>query len=466
MKKVLLFLLCTALLNVFNSIKVLAQPDTLRVMAYNVLGYGQFNGCQGSHSLYNAYLDTIVQFANPDIIGLEKMGSVQTSPADMAYDAPVGFQDTILQNVLNPAFPGRFSYCKNTNFSVSNTECLVFYNQLKLGYLGITCTYVSGSPNEDFNTQKFYYLDPNLGTTHDTTFLYLTDNHDISGSSSAAQRGAQIAAEMADIKNHFTHLANMINMGDFNLRNTSEPVYQTLTNPADTGFRYYDPPFNPDHALSYPADWDGSPGAYSSYLTTSTRVSATVPNACGTSGGAKDWYDHIFLSPWIINNANFISYSPHSYRTIGNDGHRLSVSINDAPANTSAPPSVINSLFQMSNKYPVMVDLLLWPNTTGTSLPDPEILPSAVVYQSMLNEHIIIINPVGSQIILNCTSGLVGQTVYIECVDMLGRKRLNEPLLIENEAMRVRCNLEAGVYAVRVVNSTGIICQTSIIKNQ
>lgn len=433
-----------------------AQPDTLRVMAYNVLGYGQFSECQGPHSIYNAYLDTIVQFANPDIIGLEKMGSVQTSPTDFNYDAPIGFQDSILQNVLNPAFPGRFNFCQNTNYSASNTECLVFYNQQKLGYLGITCTYVSGSPNEDFNTQKFYYLDPNLSTTHDTTFLYLTDTHDISGSTDATERGAQIAAEMIDMKNHFTHLANMINMGDFNLRNTSEPLYQTLTNPADTDFRYYDPPFVPDALYTYPADWDDNPGSTAAFLTTSTRVSATVPNACGTSGGGKDWFDHIFLSPWIINNANYISYVPHSCRVLGNDGHRVGVSIN-APANSSAPASVINSLYQMSNKYPILVDLLMWPNTTGTSLPDPEILPSSVAGISENNGKITVVNPMTDKMILSCSSQFTGRHLSLQCVDMLGRTRMCETFIVSSSLVTIPCNLEPGVYSLRIADENTIV---------
>ena len=110
-----------------------AQTDTLRVMAYNVLGYGQYPLCQGADAIYHAYLEAIVQYANPDIIGLEKLGSIQTSPADHNYSAAIGFPDSILQYALNAAYPGRYNYCLNTNYSASNTECLLFYDQHKLG---------------------------------------------------------------------------------------------------------------------------------------------------------------------------------------------------------------------------------------------------------------------------------------------------------------------------------------------
>jgi len=442
-----------------NSHFSIAQTDTIRVMAYNVLNFGEYPLCQGADGIYNGYLETIVQFANPDIIGLEKLGSIQTSPSDHNYTAAVGFQDSILQFALNAAYPGRYNYCPFTNNSASATECLVFYDQQKLGFIDITCTY---SNTEDFNTYKLYYKDSNLATTHDTTFLYVTDNHDISGSSNAALRGAQIAGEMAQIQTHFTHLANMINMGDFNLRNTSEPVYQTLTNSANANFNYYDPPFYPDATYTYPADWDGNPGLYSKVLTTSTRSSGSVPNSCGTSGGAKDWYDHIFLSPWIIHDSNYISYIPNSFRVIGNDGHRLSISVNDAPTNTSAPAAVINALFQMSNKYPVMVDLAVTSNTTGISPIDPEITPSGIS-QILLKEQVIINNPVSDQIILHFTQSMMGKEVVVDCIDMLGRTQIHETINVRNELMQIPCNVKAGIYCVRVMMN-GNISQTVVVK--
>lgn len=438
-----------------------AQNDTIRVMAYNVLAYGEYPLCQGPDSFYNGYLQTIVQFANPDIIGLEKMGSIQTSLSDHNYSAAIGFQDSILQYALNTAYPGRYNYCPFTNNAASTTECLVFYDQQKLGFVALTCTYTN---TEDFNTYKLYYKDPNLATTHDTTYLYVTDNHDISGNGNEAQRGAQIAGEMTQISSHFTHLANMINMGDFNVRYSSEPCYQTLTAPADTNFRYYDPPFHPDAAFSYPANWDANPNTFTSCLTTSTRALGNVPNSCGTNGGAKDWYDHIFLSPWIINNENYISYIPHSFRVIGNDGRRLSISVNDAPTNTSAPSNVINALFQMSNKYPVMVDLLATSNTTGISLPDPEITPAAVVAQKLIEEHVAVVNPIGSALTLHLSNNLLTHTLYIDCVDMLGRSQIHQTILVNTETEQISCNLLPGIYCIIITDDQKIINRSVVAK--
>jgi hypothetical protein len=390
------------------------------------------------------------------------MGAIKTGPSDFSYTAAIDFQDSILQYALNAAYPGRFNYCTMTNSARNSTDfSILFYNQQKLGFIGITCHYVNTT---DFNTYKFYYKDPNLGTTHDTTYLYVTLNHDISGSGNESQRGAQIAGEMAQIGTHFTHLANMINMGDFNLRYSTEPVYQTLTAPADTNFRYFDPPYYPDAVLTYPSNWDASPSSFAAYLTTSTRQSASVPNSCGTSGGGKNWYDHILLSRWIASGLNYISYIPHSYRTIGNDGNRTGISINDAPTNTSAPPAVINALFQMSNKYPVMLDLLVTPNTTGVSLVDPEVTPSSVTAVEQGEERVTIVDPVGTAIILHISDDLIGKKISIDCTDMLGRSHIHELIVAGNGTLQVPCSLAPGIYAVKIASDNGIICRTIITK--
>ena len=438
-----------------------AQTDTIRVMAYNVLDYGSYPLCQGPDSFYNAYLETIVQYAHPDIISLEKMASLQTSPTDHNYTGAIGFQDSIIQYSLDAAYPGRYNNCPFTNYAANTYEDLVFYNQQKLGFVKILCTYTN---TEDFNTYKLYYKDPNLAVTNDTTFIYVTPNHDISGSTNQALRGAQIAGEMAQIQSHFTRMPNMINMGDFNLRNTSEPLYQTLTVPADTDFRYYDPPFYPDATYSYPANWDGNPSSFSGSLTTTTRSTAGIPNNCGVGGGAKDWYDHIFLSSWIVNNENYISYIPHSYTTLGNDGHRLGISVNDAPTNTAVPANVANALYLMSDKYPVMVDLLATSNTTGTGLPNPEITPSAVSSQKLIADHVTVVNPVGADMTLYFSSSMINKIVSIECIDMLGRTEIHETRTVDNGSMQIPCNLKPGIYCLKVTTDHYIVSQTMITK--
>ncbi len=433
-------------------VKTNAQTDTLRLMSYNVLDYGGNPSCQGPVNQYHAYLETIVSFANPDILGLVKMGSIRLGPNDFHGTAPIGFADSVLQFALNVAYPDRFAYCDYTNTSQADNMSVLFYNKHKLGFIGITCNYANIT---DFNTYKLYYKDPALATTHDTTFLYIVLNHTQSGSSNEQVRGAQITGEMQQIQQHFSLLPNMVNMGDYNTRYTNESCYQALANPADTNFRFFDPPFSLDNLYTYPANWDNNATPYSTSLTTSTRQSATVPNSCGTSGGAKSWYDHIFLSPWIAHNANYISYIPNSYRTIGNDGHRLGRSVNDnsQTMNTSAPSNVIEAIFQMSNKYPVMADLLVQSNTTGTSPTDPE-LPTYVTNLRQ-NNGIYVVNPVEDNITIHFPYAYVNSGISIVCRDMAGRVLINEKQTVGAGTAAYPAQLNPGLYLLQIMDSEG-----------
>jgi hypothetical protein len=134
-----------------------------------------------------------------------------------------------------------------------------------------------------------------------------------------------------------------------------------------------DPPYYPDETLKYPGNWSISPLYAAPFLTTSTRSLPYDPNACGASGGGKGWYDHIFISNWLINGSNYIGYIPHSYQSVGNDGARPGVSINSTvpSVNTSAPANVLDALYHFSDKYPVMLRLEVKANRNAVSPVNP-----------------------------------------------------------------------------------------------
>lgn len=331
-------------------------------MAYNVLGYG--SGCQGSTSTLNGYFKTIIQYSQPDLLSCEKMSAFSVSST-----LPVNLADNITDSVLNAVFPGRYAFATPSDASNADNMSVLFYNKQKLTFVK-TETLLANIT--DFNLYKLYYNDPNTAITHDTTFLYVLVNHTQSGSSSAS-RDMQMAQEMQNLRSKFAYFPNLINMGDFNTHSSYEPGYQSLITSADSTTKLSDPPFYPDQSVKYPAQWQDNARGYASYLTTTTRALINVPNSCGTSGGAKSWYDHIFISPWLVKGTNYIRYVPNSYLTVGNDGNRLGVDINSATPiiNTSAPTAVINALFQFSDKYPITIKLLVKANRNAYSIADP-----------------------------------------------------------------------------------------------
>ncbi len=378
------------------------SQDTVRIMAYNVLYYGDRPACQGPHSSYHDYLKTIVSYGNPDIIGLEKVAAFPMYTGDNSGSAPLGFADSILRFALNTAFTGRYAYCSYTNTSGADNLSLLYYDKSKFGFAGIVSSYQNVT---DFNTYKLYYKTSRLALG-DTIFLYVILNHTQSGNS-ATTRNAQIAGTLTQLSGIFSTLPNVIDMGDFNFHNSSETGYQALIAPLNAGFAFNDPPFSVDGTYTYPADWDNHPDNYAACLTTSTRLSSSVPNNCGTSGGGKSWYDHMLFSTPMMNGSLRMQYIPHSYRTIGNDGNRVSMSINDAPTNSSAPASVIEALFQMSNKYPVMADVRI--DTSATA---------SVPYR-VAGPSLSLSSPVTDQ--LTVTFNDSGGKLYLLCTDMLGR---------------------------------------------
>jgi len=338
------------------------KTDTIKVMAYNVLGYG--DGCQGSTATLNGYLKTIIQYAQPDLFSCEKMGSFLP-----VTSVPVNYADDITNNALNVVFPGQYAYATPTNVSGADNMSVLFYNKKKLTFVKTETieAYIT-----DFNLYKLYYNDPNIAITHDTTFIYVLVNHTQSGSPSTT-RDLQVSTYMQTLRTKFAYLPNLINMGDFNTSNSYEAGYQSVISATDTATVMSDPPFYPDQSVKYPAQWETASSSYAAYLTTTTRALPNVPNSCGTSGGAKSWYDHIFISPWLVKGTNYIKYVANSYQAIGNDGNRIGVDINSTTpvVNSSAPAAVINALFQFSNKYPVSLKLVVKANRNAYSLADP-----------------------------------------------------------------------------------------------
>ncbi|MDR3693827.1 hypothetical protein [Mucilaginibacter sp.] len=339
------------------------KTDTINVMAYNVLKYG--DGCQGSTDTLNNYLKTIIKYIRPDLFSFEKMAAFDPTPG-----APFNLAEGIVNNALNLVSPGKYTYITPTNTARATNMATLFYNKQKLTFLKSETLEANIT---DFDLYKFYYNDPNIQITRDTTFLYVLVNHTQSGSPSTS-RDIQVSTEMKDLRTKFAYLPNLVNMGDFNTHNSIEAGYQSVITSADSTTKMSDPPFYPDKAVTYPAEWENNTSLFAPFLTTTTRALATVPNSCGTGDGAKSWYDHIFISPWLVNGANYMKYIPDSYKTVGNDGNRVGVDINSVTpvVNTSAPPAVLNALFHFSDKYPITIKLLVKANRNAYSLVDPK----------------------------------------------------------------------------------------------
>jgi len=438
--KKILHLSLALLTGVFCTCECSAQNDSIRIMAYNTLGFGSASAaynCQAPSQsdmppLY-AELEAIVQFANPDIIGLDKMQCVQTSLTDFNGISSFYFPDSVIVNSLDAAYPSRYAYCPFTDQSrcaAGNSE-LLFYDQNKLGYLS---TYVMYYGQEDFDMFKLYYKQWFGGGNTDTTYLYVILCHTISSTTNSIGRDGQDSTVMNKVRTMFMHTPNLIYMGDFNTRTSTEPGYEYITQTSDTNYIMHDPPFYPDAHLTYPDNWT-SGSTDQAYFTTTTR-STTEPNACGTTGGGKDWYDHIFLSPWLVEGINHLTYVRNSYATIGNDGHRSGVAVNHG-TNTSAPANVINALYNFSDKYPVEVTLVV--NPTSLSVKNIESVPGSIKVN----------NPVQDALVIHFDPFLNGQNITMSVYDVCGRNLYQSSFHVNSTTIDKNISLVPGVYFIR-----------------
>lgn len=427
------------LLIVFSTLerKCNAQNDTLRVMVQNTLHFG--DGCQGTLDFLNSQLEKEVHYVNPDLIGLDKVQVIKLNNADQYGISPVWFADSIIYGALDVAYPGRYAYCTLTDYSQGNNNdmSVLFYNQNKLGFLTVKTLYVG---EEDIDLYKLFYKDPNLNTNHDTTYLYVVLCHTISGSSSSGRDG-QATTVIDSLQKMFTSLPNLIYMGDFNTHNSTEPGYELITQTVDTSFLFYDPPFHPDNKLVYQIDWTNNPSQAAAELTTCTR-SGSNPNSCGNNGGAYDWFDHIFLSRPIINNYDYIHYISNSWKSLGNDGNRVGIDINDSSniKNISAPSSVINAEWQFSDKYPVTVELGVTYNTT-----------TGIGSSKQQNQgYMKVTNPVKDEITIYFTSNMIGRMATMNLYDVCGRLVCSNSFMVNTSQITENVNLTPGVYLLRM----------------
>lgn len=359
------FLLLTII--IFGNIYFIKAQDTITVCSYNVLNFG--DNCQGSVEYQKQFLKTIFDYEKPDVFGLIKLYPIQRYPGDFSGYLSPYFCDSICNDVFQSTDKS-FKYAPYSNEARGSDMNVLFYNENKMQFVKSEVLY---SEITDFDFYTFFYKDSMLEKHHDTTFIHFILLHTESGDD-ASTRNHQISQMFQKLKERMSFLPNLIILGDFNTRSSEEIDYKLLTQNNDSNFNLIDPPFGFDSLLTYPAMWDKNV-TYSKWFTTSTRKDPDIPNSCGTSGGAKNWYDHLLFSNWIQENKNYVQYVHNSYHTIGNDGKRRGISVNDSTTNgknNSIPIDLADALFKFSNKYPITAKFIASSNKTGKSLNDPK----------------------------------------------------------------------------------------------
>ncbi|MBW7847385.1 MAG: T9SS type A sorting domain-containing protein [Bacteroidales bacterium] len=312
----------------------LKASDTLTVMQYNLLYYGEItsfcNNNNNSLSMKDPHLRTVLDFVKPDIFTVNEMSANEA------------IHQHLLDNNLNINFVDYYKRAASSNTAGSNIVNQLFYDSRKLQ---LKKQYTAQNYVRDVDVYELYYKSNDLAYG-DTAFIVCVVAHLKAGSSSGDANSRKIMAEntLRFLETRFAN-SNVLMMGDFNLYNGQESAFQTLLNYPNPAVRFLDP-------IGQIGNWSNN----SFYAGIHTQSTNTQSN-CKSGGGLDDRFDFILISDEVRFGTAQVRYVQESYKAVGQDGHRFNGTVNQAPQNTSVPQNVADALYHFSDHLPVTLKL-------------------------------------------------------------------------------------------------------------
>ncbi len=343
-------ILSLVFITLFSVNTIVAQQDTVKLMAYNLLNYRNYNTtfCTNSNNNVAAkegYLATIVADQQPDLLVCNEIG------ADFINGV------RLMQNALNVNGVSSWSQANYTVSSGSSLTNMLFFNSNKFGLLSQTVIDKDTS-NVDLvrliDVYHLYYKEANMTNFTDTIFFTVLAAHFKAGNSSSnrTERAKATTAIMTYLDQQNSQ-GNVFIAGDFNVYSGSEPAFQDLISYApNPSVRFYDP-------INVIGSWNNN-NNFSFVHTQSVRSSS---NGCASGGGMDDRFDFILVSDEVMNNVNRVEYVASSYQALGQDGLRFNGNIN-SPTNTLVSTAVANALYNLSDHLPVLASFAISPSNT------------------------------------------------------------------------------------------------------
>ncbi len=312
------------------------SQDTLRVMHYNLLNYGNYTSyCttgNNNHEDKDGLISTIIDYELPDIFTVNEINRYEF------------YHNRLLNSALNTG--GRTWYKRGSisNQALSDLVNMLYYNSEKLV---LKSHEVVQAQLRDIDLFTLYLKTANL-SRGDTIYLHCLVAHLKAGSTASdeAERSVMTTNAINYLKMH-KQAGNYLIMGDFNTYSSSEACYQDLIDLSNGAFRFFDP-------VNKAGNWSGN----SSFAQVHTQSVTTASNGCLSGGGMDDRFDHIMVTSQLINGTLGLTYVPGSYRAVGQDGKHFNKSITDSPANTSVPAGVLTALVSNSDHLPVRMNLV------------------------------------------------------------------------------------------------------------
>ena len=400
-----------------------AQTETLKVMQYNLLNYGNNTGyCTTTNNNINdknGYIRTILTAYYPDILTVCEFGKSSNLPTDF------------VNNNLNINGINYWMTSAGSNTANSTLTNCIFYNSSKLTLTGhhTAQTYTRDVDVYDFQLQT----ENSNQVTLTCVIAHLKAG---SGSDNENKRNIMAINTMNYLEAYYRE-CNVLIMGDFNLYTSSEPAYQALTNQTTYPNSYFIDPLYPYGV----GNWNNN-SSYKNYHTQSTHQNDD--DDCHSYGGMDDRFDFILMSENIYGGRDGLRYVGGSYNALGQDGNRFNRSINN-PTNTAVSQAVADALFYNSDHIPVTMELI-YGNLDTDELTNNEL--SYDIFPNPANERINIRfyqnNSGRANLLLFNT---LGQVVYFD--DIFVDNSVNEHVIPVD-------NLPKGLYFLRITNADNL----------
>ncbi len=317
------------------SVTVSMAQDTLCVMHYNLLYYGEptsfctieNNGIEQK----DPYLRTILNEVKPDIFTVNELSN------------DVSVHQHMLDENLNINGINEYEKANISNLSGSNIVNMLFYKSSKLR---LKNQYTAQTLVRDVDVYELYYNSDDLAQG-DTAFIVCVVAHLKAGNTTedADVRRMMTQNAMSYLESNFSD-KNLLFMGDFNVYTGTEQAFQNLVNYENPQMRFYDP-------VDAIGNWNNN-SAFRNVHTQSTNASST---GCAAGGGMDDRFDFILISDEIHSASGSVRYVEDSYHAVGQDGLHFNGSINGPPTNAAVSPEVANALQHMSDHLPVTLKL-------------------------------------------------------------------------------------------------------------
>ena len=405
--------------------------DTITIMQYNLLEYGNYNSgfaecfeTNNNTQRKDECIRILKDYVKPDIITVCEFGATAT------------LQNDFLRHNLNINGATYWKSDNIINYAGSNIINHIFYDSRKMELK----RHVALRTNpRDTDIYELYLKTKSLAAG-DTIKLICIEAHPKAGQGYESSRRALMQVAMDYVNQHYAN-DNVLIMGDFNMYGASESGYRLLTQTySNPQICFIDPLFS----IGGVGEWNNN----SQYAQFHTQATRSYSDECFSGGGLDDRFDFILMADEIAFSYNHLRYVQGSFKAVGNDGQHFNQSV-DQGYNSAVPAAVAEALYDASDHLPVTMKIAVDAHLGVSESDQPRLYANIAPNPATSVATVFFNNPKTGQVRFEICS-LQGQVVMSE-TEYFGEGEQQFELSLGD--------LAKGFYLLRMENEGGY-CET------